>query len=98
VRLQMMREGFQDFEPRLTILEAIKKLPAEERKPYQTLLNDISHSGDRHFGDRRLLGGNPHLSQEELRIDWPAYLARTYRAAEELTGIKTEGKWEEPPK
>ncbi|MGD0900398.1 MAG: glycoside hydrolase domain-containing protein [Thermoguttaceae bacterium] len=98
VRLQMMREGFQDFEPRLTIMEAIKKLPAEEQKPYQTLLNDISHSGDRHFGDRRLLGGNPHLSQEELRIDWPAYLARTYRAAEELTGIKTEGKWEEPPK
>ncbi|MGD0898148.1 MAG: hypothetical protein ABR915_09960 [Thermoguttaceae bacterium] len=47
------------------------------------------------------LGNGGHtmpLSQVELNLDWPAHIAQIYRAAEELTGIKTEAKWEEPPK
>jgi hypothetical protein len=90
VRLQMLREGCQDFEPRLTIMEAIEKLPVEERKPYQSLLND--------FNRRFSIGHTMPLSQVELNLDWPAYIAQIYRAAEELTGIKTDAKWEQPPK
>ena len=89
VRLQMMREGVQDFEPRLTIMEAIAKLSKEEQKPYTALLNDFT---------RRWNFGQTALSQSEINLNWPSYLARIYRAAEELTGIKTEGSWEDPPK
>jgi hypothetical protein len=42
--------------------------------------------------------GGSYLSQMELNLDWPAYAARVYRAAEELIGIKTEATWEQPPK
>ena len=89
VRFQMMREGFQNFEPRLTIMEAIEKLPPEARKPYQALLGGIG----RFWG----IGGS-NLSQLEHNLNWPAYIAQTYRVAEELSGIKTDASWENPPK
>ncbi|MGD0899253.1 MAG: glycoside hydrolase domain-containing protein [Thermoguttaceae bacterium] len=89
VRLQMMREALQDFEARLTVLEAIAKLPAEEQKAPRAVLNDLH---------RRMAIGDGYLSQMELNLDWPGYVAQMYRAAEELTGIKTEAKWEQPPK
>ncbi|MGD0898329.1 MAG: glycoside hydrolase domain-containing protein [Thermoguttaceae bacterium] len=93
VRLQMVREGVQNFEARLTIIEAMEKLSEEQKKPYQGLLNDILR------GKGRLGGGSLVLSQTELNLDAPgSHLAQIYRAAEELTGIKTEAKWEEPPK
>ncbi|MEI6176970.1 MAG: glycoside hydrolase domain-containing protein [Verrucomicrobiota bacterium] len=40
VRLQMMREGVQDFEPRLDILEVNAKLPKAQQKSIQSLFGD----------------------------------------------------------
>jgi hypothetical protein len=88
VRLQMMREAAQDFEARLTILDALAKLPAEAHQSNRRLLDD--------FHRRMATGGTP-LSQMELNHDWPGYVARLYRAAEALTGVKTEARWDEPP-
>ena len=47
VRLQMVREGVQNFEARLTIIEAMGKLSEERKKPYQGLLNHILHGKGR---------------------------------------------------
>ena len=88
VRLAMMREALQDFEARLVILEALANRPAEAQEPYRPLLDDLR---------RRMAIGNAYLSQMELALDWPGYAARLYRAAEELTGAKTEARWDEPP-
>jgi hypothetical protein len=93
VRLQMVREGVQNFEARLTIIEAMAKLSEEQKKPYQGLLNTIL------YGKGRLGGGSGCLIQTELNGNAPGLqFAQIYRAAEELSGIKTEAKWEEPPK
>ncbi len=89
VRLQMMREGAQDFEARMAILESLAKLPAQQQTAYRALLDDLL---------RRYRAGEAYLSQTELNLDWPGYVARVYRAAEELTGIKTKARWEPPPK
>ncbi|MGD0897180.1 MAG: glycoside hydrolase domain-containing protein [Thermoguttaceae bacterium] len=88
VRLQMMREAVQDFEARLTILDALARLPAEEQKPLRAVLDDLH---------RRMAIGGAYLSQMELNLDWPGYAARVYRAAEELSGTKTEARWDRPP-
>jgi hypothetical protein len=88
VRLAMMRQAMQDFEPRLTILESIAKLGPDGQRPYRQLLDDLH---------RRMAIGNSYLSQNELGQDWPAYVARLYRAAEELTAIKTDARWDSPP-
>ncbi|MGD0898469.1 MAG: glycoside hydrolase domain-containing protein, partial [Thermoguttaceae bacterium] len=89
VRFQLLRESVQDFEPRLTILKALATLPPEEQKKQRALLDNLHH---------RMRVGDAYLSQMELNLDWPAYAARVYRAAEELTGIKTNAKWDQPPK
>ena len=89
VQLQLIREGFQDFEARLVILEGLLKLPAEGQKTYRALLDD--------YGRRNRIG-ETILSQAELSLDFPSYVARIYRAAEEMTGVNTEARWEEAPK
>jgi hypothetical protein len=89
VRMLMMRQGLQDFETRLTVVEALPKLPPEQQKTYRELLDELP---------RRVAVGNAYLAQMELNLDWPDYVAQMHRAAEELSGIKTDAKWEEPPK
>jgi hypothetical protein len=89
VRFWMMRESVQEFEPRLTILESLSKLPADEQKPLRSLLNGLHH---------RIGTGCLYLSQMELSLDWPSYTAGVYEAAAELAGVKSGAKWEEPPK
>lgn len=66
-----------------------EKLSAENKKPYLALLGDLS---------RRWWISNTELSQIELNLNWPAYIAQLYRAAEELNGINTDAKWEQPPR
>ena len=88
VRLLKTREGLQEFEPRLTIIQSLAKLPAESQKQHRGLLNEFNW---------RCHGGNTPLSQSLISLDWTAYVARVYRAGEELSGIKTDAKWEEPP-
>ena len=89
VRLQAIQQSLQEFEPRLTILQALAKLPPEQQKTHRALLDDLS---------RRMAMGGSYLSQMELSLDWPAYAARVYRAAEELSGVKAEARWENPPR
>jgi hypothetical protein len=91
VRLRNIQQSLQEFEPRLTILEALAKLPPEEQKthPHRALLDDLH---------RRMAMGGSRLSQTELNLNWPAYAARVYRAAEELSGVKTQACWENPPR
>jgi len=65
-------------------------LPEEERKPYRALLDELWV---------RMGWGSPFfLSQSELSYDWPSYVARVHLAAAELAGVKTEAKWEQPPR
>jgi hypothetical protein len=89
VRLALMREALQDFEARLVILEALARLPAEEQASYRALLDELR---------RRMAIGNAYLSQTELGLDWPGYLAQLYRAAEELSGLTLRARWDDPPK
>jgi hypothetical protein len=39
-----------------------------------------------------------YLSQCELAYDWPGYVARLHQAAAELAGVKSEARWEAPPR
>ena len=88
VRFQMLREGVQDAEVKTAIVRAYLKLPEEERKPYQELLNDLLV---------RMSWGSPfYLSQCEMGYDWPSYVARLHLAAAKLASVKTEATWEEP--
>jgi len=90
VRFQMLREGVQDAEVKTAVVRAYLKLPEEERKPYQALLDELWV---------RMGWGSPfYLSQSELSYDWPSYVARLHIAAATLAGVKTEAAWEQPPK
>jgi hypothetical protein len=90
VRFQMFREGIQDAEVKTGIVRAYLNLPEEDRKPYHELLNELS---------ARMGWGSPYyLSQCELGYDWPAYVARLHQAAADLSGVKSEARWENPPR
>jgi hypothetical protein len=89
VRLALMRQGMQDYEARLTLLESLAKLPEQQQKPYRDLFDDLVR--------RERIGGQ-FLSQTELGLDFSSYVSQVYRAAEELTGIKAQATWENPPR
>lgn len=88
VRFQMLREGVQDADVRFAMIRAYSKLPAEQRKPYPALLDEMP---------RRIAYCANYLSQHELSLDWPGYVARVQQAAGELAGARTESTWESPP-
>jgi len=88
VRHQLVREALQDFEARLTLVQSLAKSPVDIQKANRALLDDFP---------RRVSQGNAVLSQSELSLDFPSYLARVYEAAEVVSGMKTEAKWEQPP-
>ena len=90
VRFQMFRECVQDYEVKAAILKALPALTEEQRKPYRALLSEL---------DTRKAWGNPfYLSQTELAYDWPGYVARLHEAAAEVTGAKSEARWQNPPR
>jgi len=89
VRHQLVRETLQDFEARLTLVQSLAKSPVEIQKVNRALLDDFP---------RRVSQVNTVLSQSELSLDFPSYLARVMAAENEVSGIKTEAKWEEAPK
>jgi hypothetical protein len=74
VQFQMLREGVQDFEIRMSIVRGYLRLPEDKREPYRQLLDEL--------GQR--IGSGAYLSQHELAYDWPAYVARVQLAAAEL--------------
>ena len=88
VRFQMFREGVQDVEVRTAIIRAYLKLPEEQRKPYRTLLDELA---------ARVAQSGGALPQQELNLDWAAYVARVHLAAAELSGEKTDATWGSPP-
>jgi hypothetical protein len=67
------------------------KLPSDQRRGYRDTLNEV---------ERRLAWSwfAGYLSQHELGYDWRTLAARVQQSATELTGAKTEAKWEEPPR
>ncbi|MGA2499912.1 MAG: glycoside hydrolase domain-containing protein [Tepidisphaeraceae bacterium] len=90
VQFQMLREGVQDAELRWAIIRAYSQLPVEDRKPYRAILDEQV---------RRIASGNPwYLSQSELCYDWPAYVARLHQTAAELAHVKSDAKWDSPPR
>jgi hypothetical protein len=93
VRLQMVREGLQDFAARWLIAKKILSLPEPERQAYRALLNEIhTHTGV--WGRIDPVNLLPHTA---LGYDWQAYVARVHAAAAEADGVKTDAKWEQPP-
>jgi len=89
VRFEMFREGVQDVEVRGGIIRAYLKLPAEQRKGYRELIDELpSRVGQ---------CGGP-LPCQELNLDWAGYVARVHLAAAQLAGAKTDARWDQPPK
>jgi hypothetical protein len=85
VRLQMVREGLQDFEARWMIAKKILSLPEAERQAYRALLNEIhTHTGV--WGRIDPVNLLPHTA---LGYDWQAYVARVHAAAAAATKTKT---------
>jgi hypothetical protein len=89
VRFQMMREGVQDTELRFMIVRAYLKLPEEQRKPYQNLLNEFA---------RRVAWSAGYLPQCELGYGWQDYVGKLQEAAAELSGAKSAASWHTPPR
>jgi hypothetical protein len=89
VRLQMVREALQDFEARMAILDRLPGMAAERREVCRQLLDDYP---------RRCAVGDTYLSQMELTLDWPAYVARVYEAAGEAAGVTNAARWAQPPR
>jgi hypothetical protein len=87
VRFQMLREGVQDLEVRHAIREAYMKLPESARAKPRELLDDFNNRLDVHF----------YLSQRELALDWPGYVAQVQELAAMLTGAGSEARWDQPP-
>jgi hypothetical protein len=94
VRLQMVREGLQDFEARWVIAKKILSLPEAERQAYRALLNEIhTHIGV--WGKIDPVNLLPHTA---LGYDWQGYVARVHAAAAAVDGVKTDATREAPPK
>jgi hypothetical protein len=89
VRFQMLREAVQEVEARAAIRKALPGLPEARREFCQALLQELV---------KREAWGYSYLSQHELGYDWPAYVARIYRMASEVTAGNTEAVWDAPPK
>ena len=88
VRFQLLRQSVQDVEAKLAILKALPNLPAEQQKACRAFLDDLR---------TRYGVGDGYLSQQELSLDWPAYVAKMYELAAEISGAKTVARWEDPP-
>jgi len=87
-RFQMVREAIQETEAWIAILQATAKLSSAEKQPCRQLWNEAM-SGYR-LAD--------YLTQARLSLDWPGCIARTYAAAGELAGTKSDARWDQPPR
>jgi hypothetical protein len=87
-RFQMFREGVQDLEVRMGIVRACLKLPEAQRVPYRALLDEF----------RGLHGvGTAYLGPGGQGDVVLGYVARVHQAAAELSGVKTDTRWDAPP-
>lgn len=88
VRYQMLREAIQETEAWISILQATAGMSDEQKQPCSQIWRDAwtGHA----IAER--------LTQARLSLDWPATIARTYTAAGETAGVKSDAAWSEPPK
>lgn len=88
VRFQMLREGVQETEARIFIAKSLPGLPAEKQDRYRRLLSERAEA-------RRVAKA---LTQAQISLDWLGLTARAYAAAAELAGLKSDGRWDAPPR
>jgi hypothetical protein len=84
----MLREAVQEAEAWISISQALRKLPPDEQQLYRDLWSEASLA----------YGVGHRMTQMQLSLGWPGRIAHTYIAAGELAGIRTQAKWENPPK
>ncbi|MCC5828191.1 MAG: hypothetical protein JJU36_01975 [Phycisphaeraceae bacterium] len=89
IQFQMLREGIQDFELRMAIVQAVAGIDDLEKKNrYHRLVDELRH---------RISWSHAYLSMHELGYDYPTYAARIQRAAAELNGESSDARWSQPP-
>ncbi|MCC5827981.1 MAG: hypothetical protein JJU36_00910 [Phycisphaeraceae bacterium] len=90
VRFVLLRLGVQEFEIRHAIIKASRELPEDQRNAHHELLDEL--------GPMMMSGGRLRtLSQTRLAYDIPGYMARLQEVAAQLSGVKSEARWDEPP-
>jgi hypothetical protein len=94
VRFQMIREGLQDFESSMDVMEKIVAMPAEQQAAHRAALDLRRELMDRinNIGSSAL-----HAPATEFSRDWHSLFARYHEAAAALAGVKTGARWESPP-
>jgi hypothetical protein len=94
VRYQMIREGLQDFEASMDIMEKVLAMPVEQQAAHRAALGLRREIMDRINN----IGSSPlHAPATEFSCDWHDLFARHHEAAAALAGVKIEARWESPP-
>ncbi len=96
-RFQMYREAVQEAEAWLTIVGTCATRQDEQAKAYMAQYRDAVNLFARW---RTYWGGSVEGSSiplAKLSLGWPGAIARAYEAAGELTGAKSDAKWQQPP-
>ena len=88
----MYREAVQETEAWLTIVRTCATRQDDQAKAYMALYRDAVNLYARGGGVE-----NSTLPLAKLSLGWPGAIARAYEAAGELTGAKSEAKWQQPP-
>lgn len=88
VRFQMLREAVQEAEAWISISQALRDLPSGKQQPYRDLWSEASLA----------YGVGHRMTQMQLSLGWPGRIARTYIAAGELAGMRTQANWQDPPR
>jgi hypothetical protein len=98
VRFQMYREAVEEAEAWLTIVGTCATRQDDQAKAYMAQYRDAVNlfarwRGSFHYGGVE----NSAVPLAKLSLGWVGAIARAYEAAGELTGAKSEAKWQQPP-
>jgi hypothetical protein len=91
-RFQMYREAVQEAEAWLTIVGTCATRQDEQAKAYMALYRDAVNLYATGGGVE-----NSAVPLAKLSLGWVGAIARAYEAAGELTGAKSDAKWQQPP-
>jgi hypothetical protein len=89
VRFQMYREAVQEAEAWLTIVGTCATRQDDQAKAYMALYRDAVNLYARGGGVE-----NSAVPLAKLSLGWVGAIARAYEAAGELTGAKSDAKWQ----
>ncbi|NQU21271.1 MAG: hypothetical protein HQ567_08315 [Candidatus Nealsonbacteria bacterium] len=87
VRFQMLREGVQETEVRIFLVQSLDRLPEPRRQQLRRLL-------DEWVGARRVARV---LSGAQVSLDGQRLTSRMIAAAAEIAGEQSPARWETPP-